>query len=96
LPQQLGIDYWVIDCSPWGKDTHLGALFAKLSVVVATFFLPMRTRLICPACNSTQVKKIVYGFPDVENFDFDKFEVGGCCVTGRDPLYKCTNCESSW
>ena len=32
----------------------------------------MKTRLICPACNSTEVKEIVYGFPDVENFDFDK------------------------
>jgi hypothetical protein len=56
----------------------------------------MKTKLICPACNSTQVKEIVYGFPDVENFDFDKFEVGGCCVTGRDPMYKCMKCESSW
>jgi hypothetical protein len=56
----------------------------------------MKKRLICPACNSTQVKEIVYGFPDVENFDFDKFEVGGCCVTGRDPMYKCMKCESTW
>jgi hypothetical protein len=60
------------------------------------YLLGMKTRLICPACNSTQVKEIVYGFPDVENFDFDKFEVGGCCVTGRDPMYKCMKCESSW
>jgi len=59
-------------------------------------FSTMKTRLTCPACNSTQVKEIVYGFPDVENFDFDKFEVGGCCVTGSDPLHKCTSCESSW
>ncbi len=28
--------------------------------------------------------------------DFDKFEVGGCCVTGSDPLHKCMSCESSW
>jgi hypothetical protein len=86
----------VIDSSPWGKDTHLDALFAKLSVVVATFLLPMRARLICPACNSTQVKKILYGFPDVENFDFDKFEVGGCCITGKDDKYLCSSCQMSW
>ena len=35
----------------------------------------MKTRLICPACNSTEVKEIAYGFPDVENFDFDRFEI---------------------
>jgi len=86
----------VIDCSPWGKDTHLGARFAKLTVVVAIFSLPMRTRLICPACNSTQVKKIAYGFPDVENFDFDKFQVGGCCITGEDDKYLCSSCQMSW
>jgi hypothetical protein len=56
----------------------------------------MKTRLICPSCYSAEVKEIVYGFPDVENFDFDRFEVGGCCVTGRDPSYKCMKCESSW
>jgi len=86
----------VIDSSPWGKDTHLGELFIKMTVVVAIFSLPMRTRLICPACNSTQVKKILYGFPDVENFDFDKFEVGGCCITGEDDKYLCSSCQMSW
>ena len=55
----------------------------------------MKTRLICPACNSTEIKKIVYGYP-IEGFDYDQFEVGGCCVTGRDPMYKCMKCESSW
>jgi len=56
----------------------------------------MKTRLTCPFCNSDQVKEIIYGLPDFENFDFEKFEVGGCCITGRDPLHKCTSCESSW
>jgi hypothetical protein len=79
-----------------GKDTYFGELFIKMTVVVAIFSLPMRTRLICPACNSTQVKKILYGFPDVENFDFDKFEVGGCCITGEDDKYLCSSCQMSW
>jgi hypothetical protein len=56
----------------------------------------MKEVLICPSCSSPQVKEIIYGLPDVENFDFDQFEVGGCCVTGEDPLYKCMRCESSW
>jgi len=59
-------------------------------------FSTMKTRLICPVCKSPAVKEIAYGLPDIENFDFDKFEVGGCCVTGSDPRYKCTSCESSW
>jgi formate dehydrogenase maturation protein FdhE len=59
------------------------------------YLLGMKTRLICPACNSTEVKKIVYGYP-IEGFDYDRFEVGGCCVTGQDPRYKCMKCESSW
>ena len=56
----------------------------------------MKVNLICPDCGSFEVKKIAYGFPDFDNFDFDRFEVGGCCVTGRDPIYKCVKCESSW
>jgi hypothetical protein len=58
-------------------------------------FSTMKTRLICPACNSPAVKEIVYGFPDVENFDFDKFEVGGCCITGEDDKYLCSSCQMS-
>jgi len=56
----------------------------------------MKTELKCPDCSSDQVKRIVYGLPDFNNFDFEKNEVGGCCVTGDDPKYKCTSCESSW
>jgi len=56
----------------------------------------MKTRLICPACNSPEVKEIAYGFPDVENFDFDKYEVGGCCVSDSDPEYFCKSCSKSW
>jgi transposase-like protein len=56
----------------------------------------MKTRLICPACNSTQVKEIAYGMPDFESFDFEKYEVGGCCVTDNDPKYLCKSCSKSW
>jgi hypothetical protein len=55
----------------------------------------MKTAQICPDCKSADVKKIVYGYPTVE-FDFDKYEVGGCCVTPNDPKYKCMKCEHSW
>jgi hypothetical protein len=55
----------------------------------------MKTRLICPACNSPEVKAIAYGFPGGE-FDFDKYEVGGCCVSDNDPDFKCMECKNSW
>jgi len=48
-----------------------------------------------PACNSPEVKEIAYGFPGSE-FDFDKYEVGGCCVTDNDPDFKCMKCETTW
>ena len=59
------------------------------------YLLGMKTRLICPACNSPEVKEIAYGFPGAE-FDFDKFEVGGCCITDNDPDFKCMKCETTW
>jgi hypothetical protein len=59
-------------------------------------FSTMKTRLICPVCNSPAVKEIVYGLPDVENFDFDKYEVGGCCVTDNDSDFKCMKCQFLW
>ncbi|NCZ46414.1 MAG: hypothetical protein EBX59_02395 [Betaproteobacteria bacterium] len=59
------------------------------------YLLGMKTRLICPACNSPEVKEIAYGFPGSE-FDFDKYEVGGCCVTDNDPDFKCMKCETTW
>ena len=40
--------------------------------------------------------EIVYGLPDIESFDFEKYEVGGCCVTPNDPKFSCTECGKSW
>ena len=42
------------------------------------------------------MKEIVYGLPDIESFDFEKYEVGGCCVTDEDAKYKCLTCDGSW
>jgi len=55
----------------------------------------VKVKLVCPDCNSSEVKEIAYGFPGSE-FDFDKYEVGGCCVTDNDPEYKCIKCGHSW
>jgi transposase-like protein len=55
----------------------------------------MKERLICPTCNSPEIKEIAYGFPGAD-FDFDKYVVGGCCITDNDPKYLCKSCSKSW
>lgn len=46
----------------------------------------------CPSCGQKgQLKKIIYGMP-VQDFDFEKYIVGGCCVTGQDPEIGCVEC----
>lgn len=47
----------------------------------------------CPSCGGIGgLKKIIYGMPS-EDFDFEKFIVGGCCVIGRDPEIGCVACR---
>ena len=40
------------------------------------------------------IRKILYGMPDPDNFDFEKFAVGGCCFEGdgTDPNFACRVC----
>ena len=54
--------------------------------------------LICPECGQIgTLRKIIYGMPDPEFFDFEKYAVGGCCVEwdGSDPDIQCKACEWS-
>ena len=54
------------------------------------------TALSCPSCEQTGVlREIVYGMPDPELFDFEKYAVGGCCISGdgSDPDVRCRECE---
>lgn len=51
--------------------------------------------LICPGCEEEgTLRKILYGMPDPETFDFEKYEVGGCIVNGFgiDPDIACREC----
>jgi hypothetical protein len=56
---------------------------------------PKRKRLSatsCPYCGvSGGLKKILYGMPG-SDFDFEKYIVGGCCVTEKDPEIGCVGC----
>ena len=44
-----------------------------------------------------KLRKILYGMPDPETFDFEKYAVGGCCIfgDGLDPDIRCRACEWS-
>jgi hypothetical protein len=64
--------------------------------VAADTVLGMKKQRVCPACQGFDIKEIVYGLPDIESFDFEKHEVGGCCVSDNDPGFKCMKCENSW
>ena len=49
----------------------------------------------CPACSEIgTLRKIIYGMPDPETFYFEKYAVGGCCVSpdGIDPDVACEAC----
>lgn len=53
----------------------------------------------CPKCGSTRVAKIVYGlpvFPDQLNAAIlaGRKVLGGCCITGDDPAWKCLDCKT--
>ncbi len=52
--------------------------------------------LVCPKCSELgTLRKIVYGMPDPERFDFEKYAVGGCCMNGdgSDPDIRCRACK---
>ena len=47
----------------------------------------------CPFCaDGGDVHEIVYGMPS-EDFDFEKYEVGGCIVFDDAPDYRCRTCD---
>ncbi len=51
--------------------------------------------LVCPECGQIgTLREIVYGMPDPDEFDFEKYAVGGCCMNGdgSDPDIQCREC----
>ena len=49
----------------------------------------------CPNCKHIgELRPIVYGMPGPE-FDFEAWEVGGCCITNDMPEVACRACEWS-
>jgi hypothetical protein len=54
--------------------------------------------LICPECGQIgTLRKVLYGMPDPESFDFEKYAVGGCCNNsyGSESEVSCRECNWS-
>ena len=52
----------------------------------------------CPKCGNNLIE-IVYGMPSSELFEAEErgeVILGGCCLSGDDPKYRCSNCETSF
>ena len=54
------------------------------------------SRMKCPKCLGLNVKKVIYGMPDLENFDFDKYEIGGCTDMDTGPTHWCVDCSKGF
>ena len=90
-------------CWSYFSKTYPGSIF-KVHVSPLPYISLMNTKkprralkmLVCPECGQTgTLRKIIYGMPDPEIFDFEKYAVGGCCINGdgSDPDIQCRSCE---
>jgi len=53
----------------------------------------------CPACGDTRVVDIIYGMPGPELFmasERGEVALGGCCVDGADPSWRCLGCGTDF
>jgi len=54
----------------------------------------------CPECGSDKIASILYGLPAFSEslrlrIRENKTVLGGCCVTGNDPTWKCVDCGTA-
>ncbi len=63
-----------------------GKLIEKSQIRIGKF-------TFCPKCNEMgKLKEILYGMPS-EDYNQDKYVLGGCCIEENDPEIQCTVCE---
>jgi hypothetical protein len=63
-----------------------GKLIEKSQIRIGKF-------TFCPKCNAMgKVKEILYGMPS-EDYNQDKYVLGGCCIEENDPEIQCTECD---
>jgi hypothetical protein len=54
----------------------------------------------CTECGSEKIARILYGLPAFSDslrkrLDNNEIVLGGCCVTGNDPSWKCIDCGTT-
>ena len=60
---------------------------------------PRTVTPICPACGSTFIRPIIYGFPDADlgkKADRGEVVLGGCVVVEEQPRWSCGTCDHRW
>lgn len=63
-----------------------GELIEKSTIRIGKF-------TFCPKCNEMgKIKEVLYGMPS-EDYNQEKFVLGGCCISDNDPEIQCTNCD---
>lgn len=63
-----------------------GKLIEKSQIRIGKF-------TFCPKCNEMgKVKEILYGMPS-EDYNQNKYVLGGCCIEENDPEIQCTECD---
>lgn len=55
----------------------------------------------CPFCGNTNIARIMYGLPAfsdnlVQELKEGKKVLGGCCISGIDPVYQCNECNNKF
>jgi hypothetical protein len=53
----------------------------------------------CPKCGSEKIARILYGLPSFSEslrirINNNEVVLGGCCITGNDPSWKCIDCST--
>lgn len=65
-----------------------GKPIEKSTIIIGRF-------TFCPKCNEMgKIKEVLYGMPS-EDYNQEKFVLGGCCISDDDPEIQCTNCDWS-
>lgn len=62
-------------------------------------FVSKRKPHVCPACKGKRIAPILYGepafTPELEAaLRAGTIALGGCCLSGDDPVWKCADCGS--
>lgn len=66
--------------------SEYGKLIEKSTISIGRF-------TFCPKCNEMgKIKEVLYGMPS-EDYNQEKFVLGGCCISDNDPEIQCTNCD---